>query len=664
MIFKYMPRVTITPGVCEAERIEELVRRCIEYRYDEVMFFVNAENLYRGFVEISSLVPQVELIKRAKSALAVEGIKVSVNPWTSIGQTEWGFFPDNHGFRHMVDANGKAASMTACPLDESWRAYVLRYYEYLAKEIEPETIWVEDDFRLHNHYPLHWGGCFCDEHMKLYCDRLGKNVGVKEFAEGISSDAEGGAYRKVFYEVNRVTMRELAEFLGNHLRTKYPRLQIGLMSSDPKMHSIEGRDWKGVLCGLGGETPIDRIHLPMYRQSCLQDYCWVFNDISMSTRALIPEDTVVLPEVENAMFSPYTKSINTTRFQVESSLALLPKGITLDLDCFAGNGIVAEYGYGDALAGIKDYLNAFVGLELQFHQMQGISVPVSEDAFLRAKPCNDLTAIHTEENWWASYFASCGIAYKYEKVLEQSCGAVALSGEYLNGLTDLQIRELFKNTFVILDGNSVEILFSRGLSDVIGAERYRVLHWEEGHYTHEQAERGRIYLGIEKCRTSATVTCPAYVKIDYKTPPTVYTRMYDSFEQEVGLGIVRGSGFLVLPFLCQGKQHGLLSSMRVEALKTALSEGKVTSFVYTQKPYLSVYYYSANNYDVALLVNFSDDEYKDVSLCGLGKFFKMQILNRNNSAWQDVKTITNGNKTVIKATALPSATVVLKIYKE
>ena len=37
MIFKYMPRVTITPGVCEAERIEELVRRCIEYRYDEVI---------------------------------------------------------------------------------------------------------------------------------------------------------------------------------------------------------------------------------------------------------------------------------------------------------------------------------------------------------------------------------------------------------------------------------------------------------------------------------------------------------------------------------------------------------------------------------------------------------------------------------------------------
>lgn len=663
MIFKYMPRVTITPGVCEAERIEELVRRCVEYRYDEVMFFVNAENLYRGFVDISSLEPQVKLIKRAKSALAAEGIKTSVNPWTSIGQAEWGVFKDEHGFRHMVDVDGKAAEMTACPLDETWRDYVLNYYDYLAKEIEPETLWVEDDFRLHNHYPLHWGGCFCKEHMKLYCARLEKNVDVQEFARGMALNAEGGTYRKAFYESNRETMRNLAEFLGKELRIKHPRLKIGLMSSDPKMHTIEGRDWKGVLCGLCGETPIDRIHLPMYRQFCLQDYCWCFNDISMSTRALLPENTIVLPEVENAMFSPYTKSVNTTRFQVESSLALLSKGITLDLDCFAGNGIVAEYGYGNALAEIKEYLNAFVGLNLQFNQMQGIAVPVSEDAFLRAEPCADLTEIHTEENWWASYFASCGVAYKYEKVLKD-CGAVAVSGEYLNGLSDSQIRELFKNTFMILDGRSVEILFSRGLNDLIGAEQFHVLHWENGQYSYEQAEPGRVYLGIEKCRTSATVTCPPYIKIEYKTTPAVYTRMNDCFEREVGLGIVRGNGFLVFPFICRGKQHGLLSSMRVEALKTALSEARTKPLVYTEKPYLSVYYYNTKQYDVALLVNFSDDEYKDFVLCGIGEFRKVRILNRNNGTWQDVNTITNGNQTVIKAVALPSATVALKIYKE
>lgn len=664
MNFQYMPRVTITPNVCEEERISELVRCCKEYRYDEVMFFVNAENLYRGFVEPSSLASQVALIKRAKQSLAKEGIRAAVNPWSSIGQVEWGEKPDSYAFRRMVGADGETAKTTACPLDEEWKKYILGYYSYLAEAIAPETLWVEDDFRLHNHGALHWGGCFCKEHMKLYCALLGKTVDVKTFTRGMATNAEVGAYRRAYYEVNRREMRALSEYFGNSLRKRFPKMKIGLMSSDPKLHSIEGRDWKGVLCGLGGDTPIDRIHLPMYRQYCAQDYCWNFNDVSMSTRALVPENTTVLPEVENAMFSPYTKSVSTTRFQVESSLALLPKGVTLDLDCFAGNGIVAEFGYGNALAEIKDYLNAFLDLDLRFSQLTGISVLVSEDVFLRSKPCSDLNEMRMEENWWASYFASAGIAYRYKKPSDRKNGALAVSGEYLNGLSDEEIEKLFAERFLILDGNSVEILFARGLNGLIGAKRYRVLHWEAGDYSFEQAEEGRVYLGIKKCRVSATVTCPAYVQIEYGLLPNVYTRIYDCYEKEVGTGLVRGDGFLIFPFLSCGKQHGMLASMRVEALKTALSEAGVPSLVYTEKPYVSVYYYEGDQFDVAFLVNFSDDQYREIALNGVNQFKKVQTLSRDNGTWQDVETNSKGHKTIIKTTLSAATTVTLKIFKE
>lgn len=117
-------------------------------------------------------------------------------------------------------------------------------------------------------------------------------------------------------------------------------------------------------------------------------------------------------------------------------------------------------------------------------------------------------------------------------------------------------------------------------------------------------------------------------------------------------------------FLSCGKQHGMLASMRVEALKTALSEAGVPSLVYTEKPYVSVYYYEGDQFDVAFLVNFSDDQYREIALNGVNQFKKVQTLSRDNGTWQDVETNSKGHKTIIKTTLSAATTVTLKIFKE
>jgi hypothetical protein len=65
----------------------------------------------------------------------------------------------------MVDVYGTKSNAVACPLCPNFREYISNLFAYYAREIEPDTIWVEDDFRLHNHLPLEWGGCFCDLHI-------------------------------------------------------------------------------------------------------------------------------------------------------------------------------------------------------------------------------------------------------------------------------------------------------------------------------------------------------------------------------------------------------------------------------------------------------------------------------------------------------------------
>ncbi len=647
-VFRYIPRITIVPGVYEEERIEVLAKYCLEYRYDEVMFFLNAEDLNDGHIELDALDPYLDVIERAKCALAERGIMTSLNPWnTLLGGERGRTLKPGQNFETMVDIDGKKGAVTPCPLSESWREYFLRYYLTLIERIRPNIIWIEDDFRMHNHAPLHWGGCFCEKHMRLYSAYAGRTITREELVKGMADGGSGNIFREAYYFVTRKVMRELAEYIGKGIHALYPQQKIGLMTSDPKMHSIEGRDWYGILYALGGaHTPIDRIHLPCYRQCCTQDYCWDYNDVSMQTRALIPEETCVLPEIESAMFSPYTKSRNFTRFQAESCLSLCPNGVTLDLDCFAGNGLVPEYGYGEKLARIKDYLSEFVDLHLPFSSMRGIVIPVREDAYLYAAAKEYLSDVRINENWWASHLASLGITYRYSKQKRFENEIVAVSGNYFAGLSDAEIADLFANNFLLLEGKSVEILFRRGLNRLVGAKSYRILDSERGEYSFEEAAMGKEYLGMKRARASAAVTCPPFLEIEYDLAPAeIYSYMCDHHENVVGPCEVRTNRAFVLPFLCTNKHFGLLTTMRSQILKEALKKAESkTAVVFHDMPYVSTYFYETEKFDVLLLVNFSDDDHENVRLDGMKRYRAAWLLDRKNARWRQVRVSAENGK--------------------
>lgn len=663
-----MPRVTIVPGVCEKERIDDLVKYCRQYKYDDVMFFLNAEDLNDGHIELNALEPYLQVILKAKSALKKAGIKTSLNPWNTLLGCERGrTLKPGQNFATMVDIDGNHGAVTPCPLSKPWREYVLEYYLKMIEYIRPEIIWIEDDFRMHNHSPLHWGGCFCEEHMKLYSRAAQKKLTREELVKGMADGAENNLYRKAYYSVTREVMNELAEFLGNGIHARFPEQKIGLMTSDPKMHSVEGRDWHGILYALAGsQTPTDRIHLPCYRQCTAQDYCWGFNDVSMQTRALIPEDTCVLPEIECAMFSNYTKSKNFVRFQAESCLSLCPQGVTLDLDCFSGNGIVSEYGYGDKLAKIKDYLSEFVNLNVPFSAMRGVVIPVREDAFLFAEPKKELGEVRINENWWASHLASLGISYRYSKEKSFQNEIVAISGGYLNGLSDAEIVSLFENNRILLEGYSVEILFERKLNYLIGAKSCKRLDGEKGDYSFEEAAEGKEYLKMKRARASALVTCPPFLNIEYeRLPENVYSRMFDYRQREVGVCEVNTKNAFILPFCCETKHFGLLNNMRGEILKEYLYSISLKKYgiVYNDSPYVSTYYYEGKDTDVLLFVNFSDDDAQPLAVCGLKEYRKVSYLDRESAKWRTMKLCACGGKTFLDRRVGAMQTLILKLEK-
>ena len=100
---------------------------------------------------------------------------------------------------------------------------------------------MEDDFRLHNHGDLQYGGCFCDLHMQRYNEKLGTNYTREEFTDLLFRKTCDERVRNAWLDVSRETMSDLAEFLGKTVKEVGLNTKVGLMSSAQIRHSMEAR---------------------------------------------------------------------------------------------------------------------------------------------------------------------------------------------------------------------------------------------------------------------------------------------------------------------------------------------------------------------------------------------------------------------------------------
>lgn len=97
------------------------------------------------------------------------GIRVSLQLSNSIGHGQYmsscdcsGLVYDGSPVEKMVGPDGKAADYCFCWRGENLRKYVSREITYYASEIQPHTVWIDDDLRATNHNPVRIG-CFCDD---------------------------------------------------------------------------------------------------------------------------------------------------------------------------------------------------------------------------------------------------------------------------------------------------------------------------------------------------------------------------------------------------------------------------------------------------------------------------------------------------------------------
>jgi len=670
--YEYILRLCVQPGHHEAERIEALVQFCRRAHIDEVMFFINCEELNQGHLTHAETEEWLDVARRARPRLAKLGVRTSLNPWQTILHFDNGrHFKPSQRWTAMVDSNGRAATAQACPLCPAWRRYVVESYARYAR-IKPYTVWVEDDFRLHNHAPLHWGGCFCDRHLKAFAAKIGHPVRRAEFVKRMLQPGEPHPWRTIWLDLHRDLWNDLAKRIGDAVVKVSPRTRIGLMSSVPAVHGAEGRDWYGLLRNLsGGNAVISRPHLPAYTEEPPGRYLWLYTMITQATQASVPPETLFYPEIDNFAVSNtrFSKSHRFVRFQMLLATGIGTRGMTLNIFDMMGNGIHANERYETVLAASKPFLDRSVGLNLHLRDQQGVRVLFSPESSRRVHTSAgiEMTELYSRETFWAGLLSSHGIANAYAKTMPSKSGIAAISGQFFRNLSAAEIESLFERHALILDGEAAATLLDMGLGHLIGARRGRWLASGTGAFAYEQVCDGRRYAGISEARMSGQGQAGDLFAIEYHEGADIRSRIVDARGHDTAAGLtVIGGRCAILPY---GRTPvwpmSHLTDVRQAQLRQVLYDIAPAANVPTcvlDAPYLAVQHFRRADGDVIIVANASLDDVPAIELLGSVAATRGTVLDSADAAarWRPVRFAKRGGLLIDRR---PLRSLEVRIYR-
>ena len=619
MSFIYTLRYMLDPRANTPAKNKKLIEFVKRGKIDDVAFFINGEELNHSHLTKAETQVWLDAIKPLQKRLSEIGVTTSLNPWTTIMHSDRGYQVNPEiGFNTFVDIDGNKAKDMACPADPTWRKYLANTYAQYAS-IHPRRLWLEDDFRHYNHSPLKLM-CFCDYHMQLYNEKLGKKETRGEFVKKMLQPGEPTKERQVYLDQARQEMIETEHIIEQAVHKVSPETDLAQMTSYPDWHALEGRDWDNLFKAQAGEghPKVARPHLPAYNEVAPLQYGRYFEEYTRITAAFLGENAELYPELESYMYSPLVKSNAFTAFQIITSALIGSQGILLNLFDMMGNGINDSWHYAEMLAQIKPFVNQLLANRLPIDHLRGIKVLVDQDSsyFLQTKTGKNVEELLPHEKNWASLLGAFGFATTILPISKKTSlknEVVAISGQLLRNLSNSQVTELVKNNFVLLDGECVQVLLDRNLGNLLHIEK-AVWHPVRSNYqVFEQAD-GQIVDGVESPRITMLQQTGNYLKIEYQPQSfvKVWSFAYNAIDEKLGnVMAVIDQHIVILP-MDQDPRYGWESQF------TTYKQGLLQQILDSVKPvdYLvempNVKLLVENDGQKAWLANFTLDSYQQI----------------------------------------------------
>ena len=514
--FRYIFRLAFDPRSVTEAMVRDAAAFLHAARAEEVMLQIAPEELCTGYMtpdEVAAYREMAVMLKRVLGEAGGGGIALSLQPWyTTCGVTRGRTPKPGQDYRRMVGENGSTRTLTACPLDPWWREHLSGLFADWAAAVQPVAMWVEDDFRLHNHDPqfLGWGGCFCAEHLRRMSERVGEAVTRERLVATITAPGEPHPWRAAWLAESNETMLGALRHLDAAVAAVAPETRLALMTSDPDQHSVEGRDWAAFaeVLSRGGRFPVTlRPHITPYTEEPAVQQP---PSVTRSTLACVPGPLAIYPELEcGPRGHQYTKSHRFMSWQCDAAALYGSDGITLNYFDVTGNGVTDGEPLAAVLRGAKDRLTAIKAAGIDDRHAEGVAVLVRPEVAGRRRvetgrgvaigvagqpgsvgvTGGTLQALVNPSYVWARTLAILGVSHRFvtDPVGLPAEELLAVGAGTLWALDDAELDAVLARP-LLLDALATEVVVRRGRGGSIGLASFGWAEQHEAVYSIEQVE--------------------------------------------------------------------------------------------------------------------------------------------------------------------------------
>jgi hypothetical protein len=671
-VFRYILRYYIDPGYEDDARIAELLDICSRGKIEEVMFFYNPEELFQGYLGKKEEDAWFKTAGKLKRILDENEISMSINPWTTLVHLSRGrkFGEEQKNFQPLVGETGVISEITACPFDTAWQQQLCTLFARFASELSPVAIWIEDDWRLHNHEDsMGFGGCFCSLHLGRFEEKCGIQVSREELLKNILAPGKPHPWRKMWLEVSRDSLIEPAIKLYNAVQSANPDVRLGLMSSTPDIHGIEGRDWNLLKEAISPDRPLLlRPHMGPYTEEYALKYPPL---ITRQTIAEFDGAVEIYPELENSpRCGRYSKSAAFNIYECLHAALSGSHGITINHYDMMGTGLSLDIDFPHDIGAVKPFLNSIAELRLNDWKAEGVKVLFSPDAAanVRAGGRNSMFALENNSLGFGKVFSILGLAYRPVRQITHG-GIYAVSEQTLRVFTDSDLKQLCSGN-LILDAHSAEIMMERGFAREIGIDNIVWRKLAQEGYAYEEIPEGKAEdYGIDKPRMSAQ-RCAEKILDMTPRPGTVaksiicrynHSRLCPGslyFENNLG-----GKIFIIAyPLETAQFEMGYYNNYRRIFMQTVVKEmSTADKFLAGEDVPLHVYRYSKENQTLFAFINPTHDRLKQVRFLATPLPAENAEMLSEDGTWKEILLKIDKNLFIFEKAVQPLAALILRV---
>lgn len=469
--------------LCE-QRLHELLEFCGEARIDAVQLFVNIlpGTYYMPAHDAAEQAHYAAWIRElVVPALRRIGVSYQLNFQMLLGGHSHGLdMREDYDWEFLVDQHGAEAPGCACPLGERFREKMggmLRLWAATG----PDILWIDDDFRMHNHGTPARGECdfycFCEVHLTAFARQVGRRYSREEIVAGLLKPGPPDPLRLAWLDFLGGTMTGTAAWINHCVQGTSPRTRLALMTSLPDVHSAEGRDWAGLLGALSGPyPPMTRPCAGLYNGTAMPvkanvcTYRFISQSMAVLDRILGAGHVEYGPELENTRFTTWCKSTGNSRYVLTLAALLGAPQITLSMHDLDGSPIAHEPTVAPLLRETKPRLEALAGLGLAGWRSGGVRFLDDELAARKVQLAagarmQDLGLVRE----WEEVLLQCGIPACYAACGQAAAGGgvVALEGYTAWLPSNAELAAILAGA-VLLDAEAAWVVQERGFGSSLG----------------------------------------------------------------------------------------------------------------------------------------------------------------------------------------------------